>query len=95
MYTRSKTNLRLSDPLFPKVENDVSFDPLFPKVDAKVKQNVYIDFDEASDAWKSNKKSIGNGCYKYICCQITKKGKKCKNGSLPNINYCRFHCKSK
>lgn len=59
----------------------------------KVEQNVFIDFDEASDSWKSNKKSIGNGCYKYMCCQITKKGKKCKNESLPNINYCRFHCK--
>ena len=27
---------------------------------------VNIDFDGASEAWKSNKKYIGNGCYKYI-----------------------------
>ena len=27
---------------------------------------VNIDFDGASEAWKSNKKYIGNGSYKYI-----------------------------
>jgi hypothetical protein len=31
------------------------------------KYEVNIDFDEASSAWKANKKSIGNGQYKYIC----------------------------
>jgi len=31
------------------------------------KYEVNIDFDGASAAWKSNKKSIGNGEYKYIC----------------------------
>jgi len=57
-------------------------------------KNVYIDFDEASDAWKSNKKSIGNGCYKYICCQKTKQNKNCKRESLPSNIYCSIHCKS-
>uniref|UniRef100_A0A6C0BA10 Uncharacterized protein n=1 Tax=viral metagenome TaxID=1070528 RepID=A0A6C0BA10_9ZZZZ len=36
-----------------------------------------FDFDEASAAWRSNKKSIGNGSYKYICEEICKNGKKC------------------
>ncbi len=27
---------------------------------------VDIDFDDASKAWRANKKSIGNGQYKYI-----------------------------
>jgi hypothetical protein len=27
---------------------------------------VNIDFDSASEAWKANKKSIGNGMYKYV-----------------------------
>jgi hypothetical protein len=27
---------------------------------------VNIDFDEASTAWKANKKSKGNGTYRYI-----------------------------
>lgn len=31
-----------------------------------VTYDVNIDFDEASDAWRSNKKSIGNGMFKYI-----------------------------
>ena len=38
--------------------------------------NVEIDFDGASEAWKANKKSIGNGSYKYVCSQ------KIKNGNL-------------
>ena len=32
-----------------------------------VTYEVNIDFDEASNFWKQNKKSIGNGQYKYIC----------------------------
>jgi len=38
---------------------------------------VNINFDEASKAWMENKKSIGGGCYKYICKRkrITKKDK--------------------
>lgn len=31
-----------------------------------VTYDVNIDFDEASDAWRSNKKSIGNGMFKYV-----------------------------
>ena len=40
---------------------------------------VNIDFDAASKAWKANKKSIGNGMYKYIC---EKKSKKEKNANI-------------
>jgi len=47
---------------------------------------VDIDFDEASRCWMSNKLSIGNGSYKYICGAITKKGDKCKNHTN-----CRLH----
>ena len=57
--------------------------------------NVEIDFDEASRAWKMNKKSIGNGCYKYKCIKIAKNGKVCKNESLYNCDYCRFHINCK
>ena len=52
---------------------------------------VEVDFDESSKAWKANKKSTGNGCYKYICVKITKTGKQCKNDSLRGCEYCRFH----
>ena len=54
---------------------------------------IEIDFDEASNAWLENKKSIGNGCYKYTCIKITKTGKKCKNDSLRGCDKCRFHNK--
>lgn len=30
---------------------------------------VNIDFDAASEAWKANKRSIGNGSYRYVCCK--------------------------
>jgi hypothetical protein len=49
---------------------------------------IDIDFDEASRSWMSNKLSIGNGSYKYICGAITKKGDKCKNHTN-----CRLHKK--
>ena len=32
----------------------------------KALYEVNIDFDEASEAWRANKKYIGNGSYKYI-----------------------------
>ena len=32
----------------------------------KALYEVNIDFDEASEAWRANKKYIGNGTYKYI-----------------------------
>jgi hypothetical protein len=49
------------------------------------------DFDEASAAWKLNKKSTGNGCYKYVCVKIKQNGHQCKNDSLKNCEYCKFH----
>jgi len=52
---------------------------------------VEIDFDEASASWKHNKKSIGNGQYKYICSKITKSGNKCKRESIAGCEYCKQH----
>ena len=58
----------------------------------KVEQKVFIDFDEASDAWKSNKKSIGNGHYKYICQVITaSKNKQCEKSCYKGTNTCWIH----
>ena len=56
---------------------------------------VYINFDEASAAWKANKKSIGNGSYKYICCaeKNDTNGKKCGIKCLMGEMYCRMHYK--
>ena len=52
---------------------------------------VLFDFDEASEAWKANKKSIGNGSYKYICLQTTKTGKKCTRKACPECDHCKIH----
>ena len=50
-----------------------------------------IDFDEASEAWKANKKSVGNSCYKYICFQKTKQGNPCKREACYGSDYCIIH----
>ena len=53
--------------------------------------SVEIDFDEASEAWKANKKYMGNGAYKYICLQKTKAGNACKKEAQPDSNFCKVH----
>lgn len=69
---------------------------------------VNIDFDEASNAWRANKKYIGNGTYEYIrdnnndnnnsnkttrCIQQTQCGRQCKRESISNSEYCFQHKK--
>jgi len=58
------------------------------------KRQIYeinIDFDDASEMWKANKKSIGNGSYKYICLQKSKNGKACKREAMHNCDHCNIH----
>ena len=53
-----------------------------------------IDFDGASEAWKENKKSSGNGCYKYRCIAfVAKTGIKCEKFSKSGCDYCAMHNK--
>ena len=54
---------------------------------------VNIDFDEASEAWKSNKRSIGNGSYKYVCAKKGKNNNCCLTKCLPGEIYCKTHLK--
>ena len=54
----------------------------------KEQYEVNIDFDEASAAWKANKKSTGGGCYKYIC---QHKNKNCKRIPIPGCEFCSKH----
>ena len=61
------------------------------KYEKSVLYEVNIDFDGASEAWKANKKSIGNGMYKYVCCKKTKNGNNCILKCLPGENYCKRH----
>lgn len=55
---------------------------------------VNINFEEASECWKANKKPIGNGCYHYICLQKTKSGNSCKRKPEQNSDFCKVHSKS-
>lgn len=55
---------------------------------------VIINFNEASEEWKKNKISIGNGSYNYICCNKnsnSNRNKICKYKCLPGENYCKKH----
>jgi hypothetical protein len=52
---------------------------------------VNIDFDDASECWRQNKKSLANGMYKYICPQTKKDGSKCGNSCHKNSDYCWTH----
>jgi hypothetical protein len=52
---------------------------------------VNIDFDAASEAWKSNKRSIGNGSYKYVCTKRYKNNNCCINKCLHGEDYCKKH----
>ena len=54
---------------------------------------VEIDFDEASAAWKLNKKSQGNGTYTYKCMATTKQGNSCNRKPLNECNFCKLHRK--
>jgi|688.fasta_scaffold339351_1 hypothetical protein len=55
---------------------------------------VDIDFDEASRMWEYNKKRIGSGSYKYICCVLNKSGVKCSRQVVGDTKYCRGHNKT-
>ena len=54
---------------------------------------VDIDFNEASTLWRSNKKYIGNGSFKYVCSAMTKKNKRCSNKPMKNSQFCYCHQK--
>lgn len=55
---------------------------------------VNIDFDAASEAWKANKKYIGNGSYKYVCAKRGKNNNCCIGKCLPGESYCKTHLKT-
>jgi fibrillarin-like rRNA methylase len=61
------------------------------------KQGIYgdfvFDFDESTREWNANKKKLDNGCYEYVCGNISDKTKKkCMNKTICGSN-CRYHQK--
>jgi hypothetical protein len=55
------------------------------------KYSVEIDFDGASATWRANKKELPNGCYQYICGELTKTGKKCCRKPMKECSKCVIH----
>lgn len=58
--------------------------------------NIIIDFDDASNEWRSNKRFIGNGMFVYKCIHVKKNKKKCvltDDGKivLQNQILCKHH----
>ena len=54
---------------------------------------VVINFDDASEAWKENKISIGNGSYRYLCKKRGIKNNMCIKKCLQGEEYCCVHLK--
>jgi hypothetical protein len=52
---------------------------------------VNIDFDEASVAWRQNKKQVSPGHFKYICTILKKDGTSCGNSCTKESAYCWGH----
>jgi hypothetical protein len=89
MNTRSKTALKKTTINVANSDVTIKYTNIVPLYE------VNIDFNEASEAWKANKKYIGNGFYKYVCCGITKTGNKCNRKSLDSVDFCKIHIKKK
>ena len=56
---------------------------------------VDIDFDNASNMWRANKTSIGNGSFKYVCGALRKDGGKCLNKPSKGNQCCHLHANKK
>ena len=52
-------DITILDAGFTEYDSSSDYDP-------NEEYTVDIDFDEASNAWRANKRSTGNGCFKYI-----------------------------
>ena len=63
------------------------------KYDSSSLYEVNIDFDEASEAWKQNKVSIGNGSYRYLCKKRGIRNNMCIKKCLQGEEYCCVHLK--
>lgn len=55
---------------------------------------VSIDFDDASRAWRANKRQTSNGTFVYVCEYVLpygKKGYKCNKRCMVGTNVCYVH----
>jgi len=61
-----------------------------PITQSKYFEDTY-DFDEASSAWRANKRSNGNGSFRYICAGSTRTGRPCQRTARFNSEFCVTH----
>ena len=54
-----------------------------------VRYSVDIDFDEASRAWRANKKKNKDGSFSYICGAICSNGKACTKVNCKNVKHAK------
>jgi hypothetical protein len=86
MTTRSKSALNKSSLSKLDLENMTS--------DEKVMYEYTINFDESIAAWNRNKKSMGNGYYKYICVHKKTDDSICGKVCYKELEFCWSHRKS-
>lgn len=90
MLTRSKRLREEQLTIDAGLTNNVKLTKVEPPTIIQNILEVNIDFDEAIREWRSNKKSNGNGQYKYIC-PIMVKDKACGRSCYKNQDYCWIH----
>lgn len=66
MNTRSMNKRNMATIMKEFVESQEQKDPNFSD-DKSFPESPMIDFDEASRAWRQNKRPLSNGCFEYIC----------------------------
>ena len=102
MQTRSQTKMqkevanifiKLEDEFPEKYCNYLNEKLEKKEIKSETELDFVYDFDYASECWKSNKQYVGNGCYKYKCQCITKKGNHCVRTALPGEINCKIHLK--
>lgn len=61
------------------------------KNNSELEIDIDIDFNEASNAWRANKKQHSNCHFTYICGAITKTGKRCEKTPKGELHRCHLH----
>ena len=96
MITRSKQHAIVQQVFVPEVFVSQVFVPEVVQV-VQIHQQLKllpfepIDFDLASDCWRANKMSIGNGMFKYVCPFMKIDNTRCGRNVKKGCTSCRYH----
>ena len=86
MITRSKQHAIVQQVFVPEVVQVVQIHQQL-----KLLPFEPIDFDLASDCWRANKMSIGNGMFKYVCPFMKIDNTRCGRNVKKGCTSCRYH----